>query len=149
MATYEVSSLDLQAAEAELIAACIDHEAALRIALRILPLDDFRSPAGELHRRLFYVLAGWLADGSYSHETNRDRLQTYFPEVDVEALWCSCGVVPGYVEAVAQAIVEHNRLADEALAAVRRWHDADPLQKDASVPSPSIRTPQAKGIEGL
>lgn len=140
--------LSLRDAEAELVGACIDHEMALRIALILLPVDDFRSEAGYELRRVFYVLAGWLSKGIYDEETNRERLALYFPDLWLESIWCPFGAVDEYIEALCRAVVRSNQLFDSAVAARGEWLFNNPLMSSAPVPPPAARPPGRPPQEG-
>ena len=80
--SFRLRELSLRQAEEELVGACIDREAALREALRGLAVEPFRSEAASVLGQVFYLLAGWLADGSYEESTNRDQLEAAFDRAD-------------------------------------------------------------------
>ena len=131
--TTDFSFLDLtlQDAEEELVGACIENQGALEMTLELLPLEPFRSPVAHELRRVFYVLAGWLALGAFDRETNRERLQRLMPDLAgyLDDTWagggldCLCGAVPEYVEGLCLAIIEHNRRYDARLAAALAYQE--------------------------
>lgn len=148
----------LAQAEEEAVAAAIDSERAMRIALSILAVDDFRSEVGDDLRLIFYTAAGWLAKGTYNTRTNRDRLlglaenhtgnNRDLPawEGYLEMLWCPWACVPEYVTTLCTVITENNRLFDARLEADRAWQER-PLRIESGPPSPaaSAREPRKKG----
>lgn len=115
-------------AEAELVDACIEHEDALRSAMRLLPVDCF---SGYRTRDVFYTLAGWLAKGTYNPETNRDRLDLAFPGDDfqlfLDDLFCPFPSSEEYAGALVRAVAKAQRLQVEADAAVRRQWQENPF----------------------
>jgi hypothetical protein len=138
-------------AERELVAACIDHESALRIALDTLAVDDFRSHEAHELRQFFYVLAGWLAKGTYDGETNRDRLNE-LTGGDWAGwlewgglLWCTYGVLPEYVQALCEAVTKSKSLMDGALEARRRWQYENPLFPDETAGGQRARPHEYRG----
>lgn len=139
-------------AEAELVGAVIDHEHALLTALRLMPLDDFRSEHADELRRVFYVCAGWYDKGIWDRETNRERLALYFDDFWVDGLWCPWGAVPTYVEALCNAITASNGLLDDAVAATRRWRTENTLlpggSRSASPPPVSASAARKGGFFG-
>jgi hypothetical protein len=124
MKQISYSDLTLREQEAELVAACIDHEDALLTAISILPVDDFRSQEASDLRQVFYVLAGWYSSGTYDPETNRDSLALYFDEIYIDGLWCPFGVVKRYVRGLAQNIAAVYREQDEVIGNIRRLVDS-------------------------
>ena len=137
----------LAEAEQELVAACLDSEVALRIAITVLEVGDFRSPQARDLFKVFYTLAGWLDMGTYDPETNRERMlgwavkgtgENRDPEAwagFLEMLWCKWAVVPEYVITLCTLIAETNRLADKRLDAEKAWRER-PLDGPASTPRP-------------
>ena len=124
---FWAGSYTLRQAEEELVGACLDHESALRLALDLLPLDDFRGSPHEI-RDIFYALAGWLERGAYDSKTNRERLLPLFGlSVKLNGagylggLWCPWGMNRDYVSALCEAIARSNEAADAAVAAERHW----------------------------
>jgi len=136
-------------AEEEAVAACIDNEAALRIALSILKVDDFRSEAADDLRMIFYAVAGWLANGTYDPQTNRDRLlglaenhagnNRDLPawEGYLEMLWCPWATSAEYVTTLCTVITENNRLFDARMEAERAWRERPLRVEPVSPPSPA------------
>lgn len=125
MASRSFKPLTLLDAERELVGAAIDDADALRAICRILPPEFFRSHESAELRRLFYVVAGWLADESYDPDGNRDRLAA----LGIAASHCFCGpaAVTAYVEDLARAVEQHDRLWDRRVQAARAYYDRNPF----------------------
>lgn len=139
----------LAQAEEEAVAAAIDNEQAMRIALSILKVDDFRSECADDLRMIFYACAGWLAKGTYDPQTNRDRLlglaenhtgnNRDLPawEGYLEMLWCPWATSAQYVTALCTAITETNRLFDARMEAELSWQNRILRDYERQVTPPS------------
>lgn len=136
---FSFKDVPLLQMEHEITGAVIDHADALRIAVKHLRVDDFRSEDADELRRIFYCVVGWYANGNWHSFTNRERLDSYGLEND--HLWCPWGMIPEYVEALCDAITEANREDDAVLAAIRYRENNYPIQR---TDRPATRQPERK-----
>ena len=144
LSTYTFRDRSLLEMEQEIVGACIENSDALRWALACLEVDDFRSQEAAYLRQVFYVLAGWLSKGTWDDATNRDRLDAY--GLANEHLWSPLAMIPGYIEALCDAITTANQLDDLTVAAVRLRDDTYPISRtNGPAPRPPVRaTPPPK-----
>lgn len=158
----------LREAEETLVARCTTDPACLRLCLSVLPEHPFRSMSAIELGQAFYLLAGWLAQGTYSESRNETRLAYAFAEIETKNGyeqgplsyagmleqwwhgWTPWTVAPEEVRALLDSVVLAYRLDDEALGAIRSRRYAYPFVEETPTPTnptQGLRRPmrQARG----
>lgn len=142
-------------AEMQIFGGCIHHEHALVAALHQLPLEPFRSRDADEMNIAFYLLAGWLSQGTYDPETNEARLIAgarlwcYYPETAegfLDLCWTPEMAAPEYAGALVADLARANRLDDEALTYPFLRGIPSPV---LAPPPPAALAPVKGGLGGI